>query len=157
MNASLRSVLFVGAAIAALASSSAFAAFQPAKALNRPFPTYDYQLRKENVEGAVIVSLEIDAEGRVAYASIVGSSSRVFEEPTLDAVYKWQFTPAQQDGKAVSMKALQLVTFNNEDQNTPTSELVSKVRIRKGMSPFPADKLVSLVANTPAGEPFVCN
>jgi TonB family protein len=150
-------MLLAGAALAALATSSAFAAFQPAKALIQPFPTYDYQLRKENVEGAVIVSLEINAEGRVKKATIVGSSSRVFEEPTLDAVYKWQFTPAQQDGKAVSMKALQLVTFNNEGQSTSTSDLVAKVRIRKGVGPLPADKLASLVANTPAGQPFLCN
>jgi len=157
MNASFRSVLLTGAALAALATSSALAAFQPAKALSQSVPNYDYQLRKDNCEGAVIVALEINAEGQVAHASIVGSSSRVFEEPTLDAVYKWQFSPAKQDGKAVAMKALQLVTFNNEGQSTPTSDLVAKVRIRKNVGTLPSDKLASLVANTPAGQPFVCN
>jgi len=157
MNASLRSILLAGAALSALATSSALAAFQPAKAIERPFPTYDYQLRKENIEGAVIVSVSIDEQGRVSKAGIVGSSNRVFEESALDAVYKWRFSPALQDGKAVSMKALQLITFTNEDQATPTSELLAKVRVKPGRSPLPTDKLVDLVANTPAGEPFGCN
>jgi len=157
MNASLRSILLAGTALAALATSSALAAFQPAKALNQSVPNYDFQLRKENCEGAVIVALSIDAEGRVSNASIAGSSNRVFEEPTLDAVYKWRFTPAMQDGKAVPMKALQLVTFSNEDSTTPTSELLGKVRIKPGVSPLPSERLVDLVATTPAGQPFVLN
>ena len=53
--------------------------------------------------------------GDVAEATIVSSTDRLLNKPTLDAVMKWRFSPALKAGFPVSSKVRQAVVYTISD------------------------------------------
>ncbi len=66
-------------------------------------PPYPAELIRGNIEGAVIIEVYVQPDGRVADARIVKSSGYdAFDRNTLnEAKRKWRLLPAMQDGSAV--------------------------------------------------------
>jgi protein TonB len=67
-------------------------------------PPYPAELIRQNVEGAVIVEVYVQPDGRVGEARIVQSSGHeAFDTTTLnEAKRKWRLQPAMRDGTAVA-------------------------------------------------------
>ena len=134
MNTNMTSKLLLATSLASFASVPLFAELQSPTETSLVKPTYSYDLRKEEVEGAVLVSYSIDQKGHVSDAAVIGSTNQVFEEPTLSAMRHWKFNPAQKDGHPVSVMAVRLVTFSG-NWNTPetsTAALVSNMKFKQG-------------------------
>ncbi len=75
-----------------------------------PFPE---QARKLGVNGAVVLSLFINRDGRVEKSKVLSATpTGVFEETALQAVKTWIFTPAQYQGSSVSVWVTQKISFN---------------------------------------------
>lgn len=70
-----------------------------------PSPTYPPAALRAGVEGSVVASLQVDAQGKVTDASIVshdGERSRDLDRAVLDTLGSWKFEPALRNGRAVA-------------------------------------------------------
>lgn len=78
-----------------------------------PPPTYPPSLK--GVSGMVAVVVIIDEKGSVVDATVTKSSDPAFENPSVDAIKRWKFKPAEKDGQAVKAKVTIPVRFNAEN------------------------------------------
>lgn len=67
-------------------------------------PDYPADLRRQGVSGVVMVKCSIDEQGNVTETTVEKSSDPAFEKPAVEAVRKWKFKPAKQDGNPVAIK-----------------------------------------------------
>lgn len=101
-------------------------------AISQEAPTFPYNELKSGCDGAVLAAFTITAKGDVVDASVVSSTMRAFDRPTLNALKKWKFAPATRGGVAVSTPICQLFVFIVEphDPQTTTTRLVATLRTR---------------------------
>jgi len=74
-------------------------------------PEYPSDLRRDGVSGMVMVKCTIDEQGNVTEPEVLKSSNAAFDKPAVDAVKKWRFKPAKQDGTPVAIKVTIPVKF----------------------------------------------
>lgn len=84
---------------------------QPPVPVNTVAPRYPDVMKRAGVNGLVHVNCLVDENGRVKEANIAQSSERSFNEPALEALWKWVFKPGQRDGVAVPMRVNVPVRF----------------------------------------------
>jgi TonB family protein len=72
-------------------------------------PLYPQEAQSARIQGVVIIEATIDADGRVYDARILRSIPGL-DEPALDAVRQWEFTPTEVDG--VRVPVVMTVTVN---------------------------------------------
>jgi protein TonB len=77
-----------------------------------PPPTYPGALK--GVNGMVALAVIIDEKGSVIDATVTKSSDPAFEDPSIAAVKRWKFKPAEKDGQAVKAKVTIPVRFAAE-------------------------------------------
>ncbi len=66
-------------------------------------PVYPRQARHRGQQGEVLLAVWIDAAGAVAQVRVLHSSRfPLLDRAALQAVTRWRFTPARQDGRAVA-------------------------------------------------------
>lgn len=70
----------------------------PLVAIVRVQPVYPAAAQARDLEGWVLVEFDVLADGQVANARVVESSSRVFEKAALRAAYRFRFKPRVVDG-----------------------------------------------------------
>lgn len=78
-------------------------------------PTYPYEMSRAGINGNVTVEFIISSNGDVTQAQVIKSSHREFEVPAIQAVLKWKFKPGRRGGRAVNVRASQLIEFNLDD------------------------------------------
>jgi RNA polymerase sigma factor (sigma-70 family) len=83
----------------------------PPKALTRKSPAYPAELRDAGIEGSVVVSMVIDANGRVVEARVEKSTHQGFEFAALRAVQEWTFEPGRKGGRQVNTRVSQKLEF----------------------------------------------
>jgi len=75
-------------------------------------PEYPDSLRKRKLKGFVDITCIVGVDGRPKDLDIISSSHVAFEAPTLEAVKKWRFRPAEKDGVPMELKVRQRIQFN---------------------------------------------
>jgi TonB family protein len=65
--------------------------------IKRVEPEYPPMARAARMEGTVVLDAIIQKDGSVSDVKVVRSSNKLFEQPSIDAVRQWQFTPFQYD------------------------------------------------------------
>jgi protein TonB len=100
--------LFIAAAVGLASFTPAFAQKVEAPVPIRTVPpVYPTELRREGVAGVVKVKFTVDVQGNVSDPTVESSSNPGFDKAAIDAIKKWKFKPATQDGtpiaKAVSI------------------------------------------------------
>lgn len=78
-------------------------------------PEYPAALRSQGVTGVVMVKCAIDAQGNVTETTVTKSSNEAFDKPATDALKKWKFKPARQDGSPVAITVTIPIKFIGED------------------------------------------
>ena len=78
-------------------------------------PSYPYEMSRAGINGNVTVEFIISSNGDVTQAQVIKSSHREFEVPAVQAVLKWKFKPGKRGGRAVNVRASQLIEFNLDD------------------------------------------
>jgi protein TonB len=87
-----------------------------ARAGNNPPPDYPRAARKRGLEGTVVLSLLIGADGSVQDVSVERSSGYpLLDQSAVKAISRWHFHPATQGGKAISWNYLQPIKFSLTD------------------------------------------
>ena len=102
--------------IVALCAPIAFAETktEPPVPVRTVSPEYPEALRREKISGVVTVKCHIDENGNVTATEVEKSSNAAFEEPAVNAVRKWKFKPARQDGNPVAIKVSIPIRFVSE-------------------------------------------
>ncbi len=67
-------------------------------------PRYPSAARRAGKEGFVVAEFIIDATGATTEIQIQQSSDPVFNEPTIEAIRKWQFEPGKKGGRVVKTR-----------------------------------------------------
>lgn len=78
-------------------------------------PDYPRELRDHGVSGVVMVKCTVDEQGNVAETSISKSSNENFDKYAVEALKKWKFKPARQDGNPVAMQVTIPVKFTVDE------------------------------------------
>lgn len=76
-------------------------------------PIYPKAARDEKTEGAVVMDILIDGNGRVREAKIL-EGLEIFRRPAMDAILKFLFRPAKTDGKTVAVRIRYTLNFKLE-------------------------------------------
>lgn len=76
----------------------------PPKGIYTPNPEYSDKARKKKLNGTVIVTVVINADGTVREAKITRSLEASLDQKAIEAVKKWKFQPATKDGKPVAVR-----------------------------------------------------
>ena len=78
-------------------------------------PEYPHELKADRVSGLVMVKCTIDEQGNVADTEIAKSSNEKFDRFATEAIKKWKFKPARQDGAPVSVQVTIPIKFVAEE------------------------------------------
>jgi TonB family protein len=84
---------------------------KPPVVIRRVTPLYPQVAVHMHLNGFAIVECIIDQSGRIRDAHVVKSSFGAFEQPALDAVQQWQFSPGTLNGRPVDVVFDLKVTF----------------------------------------------
>lgn len=74
------------------------------RAVRQVQPTYPAALKRKKVEGLVSLVFVIDTTGMVVAPTVERSSHPEFEQPALDAIRRWKFTPGKRGGEPVKVR-----------------------------------------------------
>lgn len=88
---------------------------QPPVPLSAPPPVFPVELKRQQVDGVVIVHIVVNKLGFVEDCLVKRSSRSEFEQPALDAVRNWTFQPARKDGRDVPAEINLPIKFNSGD------------------------------------------
>jgi TonB family protein len=85
-----------------------------------PLPPYTPQARKDQVQGAVVAAVDVDASGNVAAVKLTAISlsrnlSDGLDESVVKTLPTWKFKPATKKGKPVPLKTTVQVNFRLSD------------------------------------------
>ena len=83
----------------------------PAQAIEPELPEYPEAARKLNIEGYVLLELDIDGRGKLKKARVRQGLQRALDDAALASVQSWRFQPARLDGRAVSSTRLVRIKF----------------------------------------------
>lgn len=83
----------------------------PAMALEPELPEYPDSARKSNIEGYVLLELDIDERGKLKKARVRQGLQKALDDAAMASVQAWRFQPARLDGRAVSSTRLVRIRF----------------------------------------------
>jgi TonB family protein len=83
----------------------------PAALIWKVEPEYSDEARRAKVQGAVLLYLEVDSEGRPRNISVRQSLGLGLDEKAIEAVTRWKFRPGRQNGKPITTSAVVEVNF----------------------------------------------
>jgi protein TonB len=84
---------------------------------SNPAPDYPPACLRRHEEGVVLVSVQVETDGRPSSISLKQSSGhRLLDDAALDAVRRWTFEPALAGGVPVTSVALVPVRFSTTDR-----------------------------------------
>jgi periplasmic protein TonB len=75
----------------------------PPKGIYMPNPQYSEKGRKKKINGTVLVTIIVNADGTVRDAKVTRGLERSLDQQAIVAVSKWKFEPATKDGKPVAV------------------------------------------------------
>ena len=99
---------------AAAAAATAGANLAPPRLVESTEPAYPEELKKQGIEGEVVLRAKIAATGAVEEVSALRSSDERFVQAALDAVKKWKYEPLQWEGKPTNSEIVIRVQFRLE-------------------------------------------
>ncbi|MEM7052917.1 MAG: energy transducer TonB [Pseudomonadota bacterium] len=79
------------------------------------FPYYPIAARDAEAPGWVKMEVEMNTRGRVENVTVIDSSHRVFEKPTIKAMRRWRFRPITIDGEPQPATFIQRIEMSIED------------------------------------------
>jgi TonB family protein len=79
-------------------------------------PAYPTAFRDQGIVGGAILELRVNAEGKLTSVTTLRASHPEFETAAQDAIRKWQFAPAKQNGQAVDSRTRIAVVFETGDK-----------------------------------------
>jgi len=92
-----------------------------ASSIIKVMPDYPREAWTNRIEGYVLLEFNINAAGQVENIRLVESTNPVFVTATIDALSRFRYTPARQNGEAVAVKKRrEMFRFQIPDGTDPT-------------------------------------
>ena len=85
----------------------------PPVPVHREEPKYTKEARKKKIEGTVVISCVVDANGNVQDPKVNSGIHPDLDKNALEAARKWRFKPGTKDGVPVPVYAVIEVTFKH--------------------------------------------
>lgn len=103
---------------ACLAAAPAFAADAAVTQFDKPptpvlTPPPAFPSEKKGTTGIVALIVVVNVDGSVAEATVSKSTDAAFEAPSLEAISKWKFKPAEVNGQPVKSKITVPIRFSS--------------------------------------------
>jgi len=111
-------------------------------------PVYPATLRDGGVVGGAVLELEVDATGAITRLSTLRASHPEFQASAEEAVKKWVFAPAVQEGKPVASRTRLAVVYENSEK---MADLKYRIPPRPALGAFLVIKPDHPIADQPAG------
>jgi len=83
----------------------------PPKLISKVEPKYTEAARQARIEGTVWLYGEVGAEGKAENIEVVEPLDPGLDQRAIECLRKWKFTPAQQNGKAITIGVTFQVNF----------------------------------------------
>lgn len=84
--------------------------------ISSPQPQYTDAARQARIQGVVILQAVVNCHGRVEDVTVLKSLDPGLDRNSVDAVSRWTFRPATQDGKPISVYYNFTVNFRLQEQ-----------------------------------------
>ena len=84
----------------------------PPKVVSKVEPNYTDDARNAKIEGPVVLSLIVDAQGQAEKIRVTKSLDKGLDQQAIAAIEKWHFAPGIKDGKPVRVAATIEVNFH---------------------------------------------
>jgi protein TonB len=88
---------------------------RPPRVRSQPAPYYPADLRKDRIEGTVVVEFLVDKAGNVYSPVVLQTTNPGFSGPAVRAVARWRFEPARSAGRNVRFRMTVPLVFRIED------------------------------------------
>jgi len=82
------------------------------KAVYQPNPEYSDRAARKKIQGNVVLSIIVTAEGTVRDPQVTRSLDKDLDKNAVECVKKWKFEPATKDGKPVATHVAVEVSFH---------------------------------------------
>lgn len=93
----------MGGAANGAGNSTAGKTNRPLALLTPVHPDYPLAARRDNIEGAVVVRIWVDADGNVSNVQVLRATPPgYFESAAIAAVKQWHYAPAMRHGRPVA-------------------------------------------------------
>ena len=79
--------------------------------VSMPDPEYTKEARKDKVSGKVLVNLLVDEQGNPTHVRVVRGIGHGLDAKAIEAVSRYKFKPAMEDGKPVTVALTVQVNF----------------------------------------------
>jgi TonB family protein len=103
-------------AVAATSTGQLPPGLKPPEVILKSEPRYTEEARQSRVEGTVVLSVIIGADGSVQDTKIVKSLSPDLDQKAIEAVSHWKFRPGEKDGKPITVGGQVQVNFRLSDK-----------------------------------------
>jgi TonB family protein len=78
-------------------------------------PEYPLSAERRQIEGRVELALTVDPTGKVSHVEVTDAKPRdIFDKAAIAAAQRWEYEPAEVNGKAVESRTLVAIDFNLE-------------------------------------------
>ena len=84
----------------------------PPRPIFSPAPEYSSKARKAHYQGECTLSVIVETNGRTSDIRVLSALGMGLDEKAIEAVKRWKFKPAMQDGKPVPVQIPVAVSFN---------------------------------------------
>lgn len=84
----------------------------PPKVVSKMEPNYTDDARNAKIQGPVVLSVIVDAQGRAEKIRVTKSLDKGLDQQAVGAIEKWRFAPGIKDGKPVRVAATIEVNFH---------------------------------------------
>jgi len=92
---------------------------------------YPEELRKQKIEGVVTVYIDLDENGIVKDVGLIKSDNELFTMPAIDAIKKFEFSPAEYQNKKVPVRITYQYNFVIKDKEEATKKEIEKAKKEK--------------------------
>ena len=93
-------------------------------------PRYTEQAKRANLEGTVVLYVEVYVDGRAHNIKIQRGLGSGLDEMAIDAVKQWRFSPGKNDGKPTVDPATIEMNFRLNDNSEPCRATPPKVEAK---------------------------
>src|SRR4030095_13923914 len=80
--------------------------------IRRPAPSYPTDLNDYSISGSVVLRVIVDEKGKTKVVDIVTPMGFGLDQTAINAVNRWEYEPAKQDGKPVKVYVRVLFNFS---------------------------------------------
>jgi TonB family protein len=93
----------------------------PPSSIYHPDPKYTKEARKAHIQGKVVLSFVVRADGTVGDIKVTKSLDKGLDENAMAAVKRWRFKPAEKNGEPVAVLLAAEVAFHLDGGRDPVT------------------------------------